>query len=259
MNELNKVMRKKQFIRICPDCDVLYDDADTCCSNGFGDEIENDELDLGPRFSFVIPGIKEWLQRYEDATDFADTTTDPSFDWVTWHYEGLCFAKAIWKQLPRSYSLFYSPPYEDNSHTITDLEIDESIDSVIKELSSKADKSPKEPSFKNKVDFIAECKEQMVSVLFQVNLRKVEVNIRNEGLQDVKDWLKRITEAKEEIYRLWLSKYTLFYFRQMVGSHLDMGQLWIVDSASKEPRFQAYVKTEEFVNDFYACLQKIKC
>ena len=88
---------KKTYIRISPDIDVLCINSDSCCASAYGDEICNDSPWLGPRFSIVVPGIEEWVKRYEDATDFAETTTEPSFDWISWHYEGLCFAKAIWE------------------------------------------------------------------------------------------------------------------------------------------------------------------
>ncbi len=88
---------KKTYIRISPDIDVLCINSDSCCASAYGDEIYNDSPWLGPRFSIVVPGIEEWVKRYEDATDFAETTTEPSFDWISWHYEGLCFAKAIWE------------------------------------------------------------------------------------------------------------------------------------------------------------------
>ncbi len=102
-------MNKKPYIRISPDIDVLFVDGDSCCASAYGDEISNDSPWLGPRFSIVVPGIDEWVRRYEDATDFAETTTEPSFDWISWHYEGLCFAKAIWEQMPRCYTLYYDP------------------------------------------------------------------------------------------------------------------------------------------------------
>ena len=88
---------KKTYIRISPDIDVLCINSDSCCASAYGDEIYNDSPWLGPRFSIVVPGIEEWVKRYEDATDFAETTTEPSFDWISWLYEGLCFAKAIWE------------------------------------------------------------------------------------------------------------------------------------------------------------------
>ena len=95
------------------------------------------------------PGIEEWLHRYEMATDFTDTTTDPSFDWKTWHYEGLCFAKAIWERLPSSYSLFYRPPYEDGSCTMNEVKIDENTDKLIDQLRRVADKNIASVSFKD--------------------------------------------------------------------------------------------------------------
>ena len=92
-------MDSKQYIKISPDFDVLYVDAEGCSFDASGDEISNDDLEMGPLFCFAIPGIEEWLRRYVDATDFVDTVTDPSFDWKTWHCEGLLFAKAISKKI----------------------------------------------------------------------------------------------------------------------------------------------------------------
>lgn len=104
-------MDRKSFIRISPDSDVLYIDSDSCCVMAYGNEICNEGPSLGPRFSIVVPGIEEWVKRYEYATVFVETVTSPSFDWITWHYEGLCFAKAIWKQMPRCYE-HYEPPFD---------------------------------------------------------------------------------------------------------------------------------------------------
>lgn len=60
---------KKTYIRISPDIDVLCINSDSCCASAYGDEIYNDSPWLGPRFSIVVPGIEEWVKRYEDATD----------------------------------------------------------------------------------------------------------------------------------------------------------------------------------------------
>ena len=81
-------MNKKPYICISPDIDVLYQDSEGCCTSAYGDMISEERPSLGPRFSIVVPGIEEWVKRYEMATDFAETETDPAFDWATWHYEG---------------------------------------------------------------------------------------------------------------------------------------------------------------------------
>lgn len=105
-------MKQKRYIRLSPDFDVLYIDQESCCYDAYGDEIYNDNLELGPLFCFAMPGIEEWQKRYMYATDFSKTTTDPSFDWLTWHYEGLCFAKAIWEQMPKAFTLYYKREFE---------------------------------------------------------------------------------------------------------------------------------------------------
>lgn len=42
------------------------------------DVIESDEEDGYPSFKIVIPGISEWQNRYQKATDFDECKTDPS-------------------------------------------------------------------------------------------------------------------------------------------------------------------------------------
>ena len=87
-------MDRKSFIRISPDSDVLYIDSDSCCVMAYGDEICNEGPSLGPRFSIVVPGIEEWVKRYEYATVFVETVTSPSFDWITHLYRTI-FRKTI--------------------------------------------------------------------------------------------------------------------------------------------------------------------
>lgn len=53
-------MKQKRYIRLSPDFDVLYIDQESCCYDAYGDEIYNDNLELGPLFCFAMPGIEEW-------------------------------------------------------------------------------------------------------------------------------------------------------------------------------------------------------
>lgn len=247
-------MKQKFSLKISPDYDVLYIDGDACSVDAFGDEVSNVEPDLGPCFSIVIPGLEEWLFRYMNATDFVETTTDSSFDWKTWHYEGLCFAKALWEQLPRSYALYYEPPYEDRSQTLSLVEISEDTDILIERLGKEASLEARAPSYKNNVDFRMERRGQDLSALFRINRYECQVDIRHDDLSNIKGWLERIAKREASVESCRLLKAEFFLFRQTVGSHPEMGQFWIRDSYDSPPCFQAYVNVGELVEGLHQSL-----
>lgn len=247
-------MDSKQYIKISPDFDVLYVDAEGCSFDASGDEISNDDLEMGPLFCFAIPGIEEWLRRYVDATDFVDTVTDPSFDWKTWHCEGLLFAKAIREQLPRCYKLFYEPPYEDKNNTESCIEIDERIDNLIEVLGREECHNINKPSFMSHIDFRAERNDNYLSVLFQGNKNEAKVKIPFNSISEIRNWLEHIIEAREAKSIIECSGYKLHFFKQAIGAHTDMGQFWIVKSGKLHPVFTAYVNIREFVVGMYLSL-----
>lgn len=247
-------MNKKPYIRISPDIDVLFVDGDSCCASAYGDEISNDSPWLGPRFSIVVPGIDEWVRRYEDATDFAETTTDPSFDWISWHYEGLCFAKAIWEQMPRCYTLYYEPPFEDHSGTIGEVIIDENVDSLIGRLRPLAKRTPATLSRKDNIEYQLERKDNCVQITFRINNLVLGMPLSFKSLPDIKQWLKDIIDAKGEVCTIQLTGYNLHYARQTVGFHPEMGRFLISKNYPYNDEFSAYVDTKEFVRGFYLSL-----
>ena len=247
-------MAEKSVLYISPDIDVLYQDDDCCCDSAYGDEISNYSPWLGPIFRFVVPGIQEWQRRYEDATDFANTTTDPSFDWATWHYEGLCFAKAVWEQLPRCYTLYYHPPFEDCSGIIGRVKIDETVDDLIDRLSPMANKKAADLSFKDNIEYDMERKEDQLDVTFRINKLVFSMSVSFKCLTGIKHWLEDIIDAKESVCSVWEQGYDLHYSHQTVGSHPEMGQFWISKSCPYDNMFNAYVDTKEFVRGFYLSL-----
>ena len=247
-------MTRKSFLYISPDIDVLYQDSDSCCANGYGDEISNNSPWLGPLFSFVVPGIQEWLRRYEDATDFVEATTSHSFDWATWHYEGLCFAKAIWEQLPRCYTLYYDPPYEDRSGIIGKVKIDETVDDLIDSLSLFANKKGTAISLKDNIEYEMIRKDDHLDVTFRINKLVLSISIPFKSLIGIKNWLKDIIDAKDSVCSVQLPGYGFHYSHQTVGFHPEMGQFWISKNHPYDNNFNAYVNTKEFVCGFYFSL-----
>ena len=183
-------MSNHHYIRITPDLDNLYDHSNGCSCPPYGDEISNDDPALGPVFRIIVPGIHEWVRRYENATDFADTVTDPEFDWKSWHFEGLQFAKAIWEQLPRCYTLYYEPPYEDMSGTLQELRIDHTVDSLIESLGPKSSFRKLPPSMRDDVDFSVERKDDSVAVHLQLGRLSYDLTIPFNRLEDTRKWLE---------------------------------------------------------------------
>lgn len=247
-------MNKTPFIRISPDYDVLYQDGDGCCDSAYGDIIYNDAPCLGPRFSIVVPGIEEWLKRYEFATDFAEAMTDPSFDCITWHYEGLCFAKAIWEQMPRCFKLYYQPPYEDHSGTLGEVVIDENVESLIDSLRMFANKNAAPLSIKDNIEYKLEGREDHIETSFRINKLEFVIDFPFSRLSGVKNWMKDIIDAKEEVCTIGIGGYDLHFAHQTIGSHPEMGRFWISKNYPYDSEFCAYVNTQEFVKGLYLSL-----
>lgn len=248
-------MSDKHYIRILPDLFTLYQYGEGFCSCAHGDEVSNEQPELEPMFSIIVPGLEEWCRRYEDATDFADTVTDPSFDWRSWHFEGLQFAKAIWQQLPRNYSLFYWPPFEDNSGIIENLMVDENIDTLIERLGPNSSYCNTKPAMQYDVAFTATRNGESVIVHLKVGRAKIDLNIPFTNLEKVKNWLEDIADSvwnsDRAINSMRLSEYHMIFYKQTVGIHQEMGQFRINQGLGEENVFSVYVNIVDFIKGFY--------
>lgn len=251
-------MDKKPYIRISPDIDALYIDSDSCCAIAFCDEICNECPSMGPRFSIVVPGIEEWVQRYVYATDFVKTTTDSSFDWITWHYEGLCFAKAVWGQMPRCYELYYEPPFEDHSGTVGKLLIDEKVDGLIDRLRPLANLASAPLSIKDNIVYKLERKGDSMLIRFRINNLVFNLPLSFKCLTGIKQWLNDIIDTKTGVCTVHVQEYDLHYSHQTVGMHPEMGRFWISKRYPYDSKFCAYVDTQEFVNGFLSLISIFK-
>lgn len=109
----SRQQRIDHVITISPDFDYLYRDEEGMC-DGFYDK-DTIEIDFEgmEKKTIKIDGFEDWWKKYVMATDFADTTTDPSFDYDAWHERGLVYAKQLREQLPDDIDLWYQAPYED--------------------------------------------------------------------------------------------------------------------------------------------------
>lgn len=86
-------------------------------------------------YYMLIPGIMEWVARYRQATDFTTNTTNHDFDWMSWHRDGLLFAREIYRNLPRNIPFRYEIPETDTSGIIENFDVTEkAIDSLIENI-----------------------------------------------------------------------------------------------------------------------------
>ena len=250
--EKTKIMKQRPYLRIMPDIDSLYDDCEGYSYDAYDDTIYNSKPELGPLFSIVVPGLYEWQMQYVNETDFADTVTNPDFDWATWHYEGLCFAKAIWEQLPRCYHLYYAPPYEDRSGTLEgEFEIDEHVDDVIERLRPMASKSANEFAVHNNVGYDIEREDDHLEVSFNVGRSALKVSVSFNRMTALRHWLNDIIDAAAPVCSVQIADYEFHFARQTVGQHTEMGRFWISERLAYDIKHDAYVNTVEFVRGLY--------
>lgn len=251
MNNINS------YIRISPDFDYLFIDGNGCCSTAYGDEISNEDFSLGPRFRIVIPGIEEWHRRYVNSTDFAATKTDESFDWLSWHYEGLLFAKEIKRQLPSCFKLLYNAPFEDVSRLVPkEIEIDDGINKLLSSLEVNAN-THYELGLKNRVVFSSESQSKGLSLSICVGKLKTDLYIPQNRIDGLKSWLLDILKGEKDAISLELPSAKLIFFQQRIGNKA-MGQFWHETSDSTIPEFAAYVNKNEFVADFSTTVSELR-
>lgn len=256
-------MKDKQainhYIAISPDYDYYYKDDEGKCGGSTDDVIENYEWNLQPKFNIIIPGIAEWCERYVLATDFADTTTDPSFDWRRWHRDDLLFAKELYRQLPRNYKLIYRKPFEDCSRILNEVDFSkDSVDDVIRALGSIPDLPEAKPALKYNVTFTAENTDQsLVTLTLRVGNLVCSLTIHDlQDLQYVRKWMEGIAKNDGIITRtIGFNHHTCdaYMIPQRIGQFTQMGQIRIEKSCRGE-LFSAYVNRHEFVRGLYLTL-----
>mgnify|MGYP003316670579 CR=1 FL=1 len=255
-------MEKRHYIIISPDLDYFYIDEEGGCGGIEDDAISNSDFELGTPFLLVVPGISEWVMQYVLKTDFANTTTDPSFDWQTWHAQGLLFAKYVSEHLPGDYFLKYQPPFEDRSNLISDFDVSpDSIAEIIKKFPLENARGEIAPSYKDNLEFsVAGSKPSTISIKYGHCVSSIILDIPD-YLVRLKLWLDKIEKGEDDVVTESLNvngKYSkIIFFPQRIGLHKDMGQVWIGYRDDQFPDLFGYVNTKEFVCAFRAALTEI--
>ena len=251
----------QHYITICPDIGYYLQFEDGSCDGYYDDRISNEESDHMPRFSFIIPGLSEWQTRFTNVTDFATNTSDPDFDWKSWHRDGLQLAKEIQRLLPRNYSVIYKKPFEDNSNIIDEVDLSkENVDEIIESLGADSYSPGLKPSYQDDVEFIYErIGNNQLSITFRIRLYEFTFNIRTiNDFKWLRIWMENVVGVSDEIVTQSFdsSEYHFLMIPQYIGQFTDMGQFRIEDKYGQEG-FCAYVNRRDFIKKFYLSLMCI--
>ena len=86
---------------------------------------------------------------------------------------------------------------------------------------------------------------------------KTKITFPYNRLSGARHWLEDIINPQEAVCTLQLSRYNLYFARQTVGSHPEMGRFWITEDLQCNDKFSAYVDAQEFVRELLAIFDGI--
>lgn len=244
-------MDKYYRLEINPDIGHIYTLGDGCSYEAWDDEVYNFDYEYGPCYSIVLPGICDWFRRYEGATDFSVTTTEPSFDWRAWHIEGLQLAKELRRHLPASVRLYYRPPYEDTSGLLPNILEDDEVDTFIQELCAGAYsylyEVPVQPRFR--IEVLVE--EEGLRFVFLQGAGRYDFLCPWGRLKALRQWLEHILQYPRERRTLRLGARELKYFPKLMGAHQYMARVWLYNAEQRDCIHSLYSDYQDFVRALY--------
>lgn len=101
------LIEKIKYFVLSPDVPSIIGDT-----NVVSEAYDEDEITIGYFSPIKAPGLDKWWHDFDSHVDYADSTADENFDWMTWIIQGLDFAKIIRSHLPQSVSVWFSTPFE---------------------------------------------------------------------------------------------------------------------------------------------------
>lgn len=211
-------------------------------------------------YYMLIPGIMEWVARYRQATDFMAMATVPEFDWLSWHRDGLLYAKEIYKNLPRNIPFRYEIPATDTSGLVESFDVtEETIDSLLENFKILDD--DREPVICEKVVTLAKDDDGALAIKLKINEKNREYvfHIEYPSMTFLKVFLEKIAMSKGEPVG-WDSKYSrsgIYFYPQTIGNIKHMGQFQMQLDGKSEPVIAAYVNSREFVRSIYRNIMSV--
>ena len=247
MVKMKNVYERRIVIR--PSALGLYLDIDGVPVTPFSDKFERSDLKMAQgNYSFVVPGLMEWYERYLQFV----SNPDAPFDWRSWHRDGLLFTRQIYTSLPRCISLRYAVPSEDKSLCVEDFDVsEEGIESLLTGLG----------------DYVAEF-EPVINDVVAVGLKgedvgiTVRLKIKTNGdtftfhlaytsLESLKLFLERLALCDQDTisWESTASDHAMYFYPQTIGPFKHMGQFQIY--SGRDMVFSAYINSRDFISSLY--------
>ena len=240
---------------ICPSAASLYIDTDGKPCEMESDTIaKRDYLWVRDSYSVILPGLKEWCERYRHAVDPVTHAVSAGFDWKSWHHDGLLFAKEIHKKLPREITLRYARPPGDESGLVEDFDVSlEVLDQLIEQLGHVP--YDRNPVITDNVVVGVRAEEDNLSIRLKTKgtYETFTFSLEYDSLDLLKGFLERIVLCDGKPVE-WESNHAqngMYFFPQTIGDVKHMGQLHIYTEGKSEPDYTAYVNVRHLIRSIY--------
>ena len=240
---------------ICPSASSLYIDTDGKPCEVESDTIaKRDYLWVRDSYSVILPGLKEWCERYRRAVDPETQTVESGFDWRGWHHDGLLFAKEILRKLPREVILRYGRPQGDGSGLVEDFDVtQEAVEQILTQIGTVP--NDREPVIEDNVVVGVKSEDGYLCVRLKTKgtYETFTFSLEYDSLDLLKGFLERIVLCDGKPVE-WESNHAqngMYFFPQTISDVKHMGQLHIYTEGKSEPDYTAYVSVRHLIRSIY--------
>ena len=240
---------------LCPSLTSMYVDTDGKPCEVQSDTIsKRDYLWVRDSYSVIVPGLKEWCERYRRALDPETLIVESGFDWRGWHHDGLLFLSEIHSRLPRVVTLRYARPQGDESGLVEDFDVtQEKIDKVLEQLGHVP--YDREPVIEDNVVVGVKSEDGYLCVRLKTKgtYDTFTFSLEPDSLYLLKGFLERIIMCDGKPVE-WESNHEqngMYFFPQTIGDVRHMGQLQIYTEGKSEPDYTAYVNARHLIRSIY--------
>ena len=240
---------------ICPSAASLYIDTDGKPCEVESDTIaKRDYLWVRDSYSVILPGLKEWCERYRRAVDPMTHAVRAGFDWRGWHHDGLLFTREIYRKLPKEITLRYGRPPGDESGLVEDFDVSlESLDHLLDQLGHVP--YDRNPVITDNVVVGVRAEEDNLSIRLKTKgtYETFTFSLEYDSLDLLKGFLERIVlcEGKPVEWESNHAQNGMYFFPQTIGDVKHMGQLHIYTEGKSEPDYTAYVNVRHLIRSIY--------
>ncbi len=240
---------------ICPSLTSMYVDTDGKPCEVQSDTIsKRDYLWVRDSYSVIVPGLKEWCERYRRALDPETLAVASGFDWRGWHHDGLLFLSEIHSRLPREVTLRYARPQGDGSGLVEDFDVtQETLDKLLEQLGYVP--YDREPVIEDNVVVGVKSEDGYLCIRLKTKgtYDTFTFSLEPDSLDLLKGFLERIIMCDGKPVE-WESNHEqngMYFFPQTIGSVRHMGQLQIYTAGKSDPDYTAYVNARHLIRSIY--------